>query len=229
MGLKDGVTVSLFALAISDFSYLLISAMRRSATIVNLFPEVAPKAFSLSDVVYASFWYSKVFYDISTLIRVYTAVARACCVAIPLTFKNIFTKNVTIYVVCAVSSASLAIRVPMLACQGFQSVFDSKTNVTRLVLYFNSLRPAALAVTDIVNRNIIAWGTIIIVLISLFVLKYNLVSAAKFRHGRKSGRVTSSNENPSNFLVGKDLQVVRVVILVSIIFIICNVRQPSQL
>ncbi|CAL1531687.1 unnamed protein product, partial [Lymnaea stagnalis] len=254
MGLKDSVTLSLFSLAISDFCFLSISAMIRSALIVLLFPEVAPQSISLFDVAYASYWYSTVFFDTSMLIRVYTAVTRACCVAIPLTFKNTFTKTVTLYVMCAVFSVSIATRMPLLACQDFQSVFDRKTNTTRIVLYFTPLRPAALAVNDIFSKNIITWGSIGLVLTSLFVLKFKLVSAAKFRHGMKSGHATSepnsrdkpsqpiiiqqrerkpqskvsslpTNEKSRSFLVGKDVQVLKVVILVSVIFIVCTFPQ----
>ncbi|CAL1531685.1 unnamed protein product, partial [Lymnaea stagnalis] len=249
MGLKDSVTVSLCSLAISDIWFLLIRSMVPSSLIIILFPRVAPRTIDITDVAYACFWYSMVFYDTSMLIRVYTAVTRACCVAIPLTFRNTFTKKVTIYVVGTVFCLSLATRMPLLVCQGFQSVFDSKANMTKLVLSFTALRPAALAVSDIVNRNIITWGAIIVVLISLFVLKLKLVSAAKFRLGAHNSNVTSElkSRNKSNalkflhkrdkkaevslsssvesnsFLVGKDLQVLKVVILVSVIFIFCAV------
>ncbi|CAL1531684.1 unnamed protein product, partial [Lymnaea stagnalis] len=218
MGLKDGVTVSLFSLTISDFAFLLISAIITSTNIVINFPQVAPQTINLPDVAYASFWYSMVFYDTSMLIRVYTAVARACCVAIPLTFRNTFTKSVTVYSVGGVFSAALVTRVPMLACQGFQSVFDGKTNITKSVLYFTSLRPAAFAVNDIVNRNIITWGAISLVLTSLFVL-----NNGKFLHKLKISLSSSGNSN--SFLVGRDLQVLRVVIIVSIIFIVCTSPQ----
>ncbi|CAL1531688.1 unnamed protein product, partial [Lymnaea stagnalis] len=224
MGLNESVTLSLFLLSLSDVCFTLLSSLKVSLAFVAKFPEIAPKSVDLLDLVFIIFWYSMVIYDTSTMIRVYIAVARACCVAIPLTFKHIFTKLITVYAVCAIFVAVLASRMPMLVSHVLCSVPDTMTNVTRFVLFFTATRPTALVVNDIVNKNIFTWGAISLVLISLFVLKIKLVSSAKFRHMARSEPQgpKSRHENKDAVLVGKDLQVLKVVILVSAIFIACT-------
>ncbi|CAL1531691.1 unnamed protein product [Lymnaea stagnalis] len=268
MGLTDSVTLSLFFLAVSDFCFIIMSTVIRSFVLIQQFPQISPNTINLKDLVLACFWYSMVFYDTSMLIRVYTAVARACCVAIPLTFKNVFTNKAAVVSVGVIFIAVLVSRVPMLVSQGFYGVVDRATNVTRFLFYTTPLRPTAQAINDILNRNIVTWGAICLVLVSLFVLKYKLVSAARFRYQLKSGqadvkgvpeysswqksdlqkssvikravrfwaktRKLSTDNDVRSFstkmdvVLGKrDLQVVKVVLIVSVIFIVCTL--PSSI
>ncbi|CAL1531689.1 unnamed protein product [Lymnaea stagnalis] len=265
MGLTDSVTLSLFFLAVSDFCFIIMSTVIRSFGLILQFPQISPNTINLKDLVIACFWYSMVFYDTSMLIRVYTAVSRACCVAIPLTFKNVFTNKAAVVSVGVIFIAVLVSRVPMLVSQGFYGVVDRATNVTRFLFYTTPLRPTAQAINDILNRNIVTWGAIGLVLVSLFVLKYKLVSAARFRYQLKAGQTDVAKFSPrqkshlqkSNVikrthirfygaktrkpstgndvntlykevvLTGRYRQVVKVVLIVSVIFIVCTL--PSTI
>ncbi|CAL1540396.1 unnamed protein product, partial [Lymnaea stagnalis] len=184
MGVQDSVTLSFFFLSISDFAYLSITTVCAVCAIIGYGPD-GLKIYPLN-VKDFTYWIAVIFYNVAMFLRVFIAVGRCCLVALPLHFKNMFTKRRTLLVVYLITLSVVAMRVPMLTTQIWVGVPDPRTNSTNIALRRTDGYTVILTVQDILNRNVITWLCFLTVLLSFLILATALRKAARFRHSAKS-------------------------------------------
>ena len=185
-GARDNVTVSFIALSVSDLVYLVVISPFFTVLTIRHYVEIK-LGIKLNWVIdkdvlaYPSYWYSFVFYETSILITVYISVVRCACVALPFTVKNIFTSRRAIVTFITFFISVLLLRVPMFMTKRVIREFDPISNTTQLV--YRELDDGGLAekLNDIMNRNILNWASIVIVIASLVVMVTKLRASVRFR------------------------------------------------
>ncbi|KAK3775402.1 hypothetical protein RRG08_002648 [Elysia crispata] len=135
-----------------------------------------------------SYWYSFVFYETSILITVYISVVRCACVALPFTVKNIFTSRKAIFTFITFFICLLLLRIPVFMTKRIVREFDPISNTTQVV--YRELDDGGLT-EKLLNRNILNWASIVIVIACLVVMVTKLRASVRFR---SSAGVTHSAE-----------------------------------
>ncbi|XP_059152889.1 uncharacterized protein LOC131938755 [Physella acuta] len=224
VGLGDTVAVSFFALSLTDMGCLIIAAYNWLCyTLYRLPGGWSVDMFSL---MYLGVWYFQAVYDVSMLITTYTAVQKCCCITSPLHFKSVFTKTRTKIIITIFWAFCIASYAPLLATQGLQKTFNSKTNSSIYTIWFAANREEIVGANDIIVRIILQNACEAIVITCLFILIYSLRRQSQFRHSASVQSFSSGSQFSSrdalNKISAKELQVIKSVTLVSTIFVTCN-------
>ncbi|XP_005096769.1 uncharacterized protein LOC101854320 [Aplysia californica] len=228
IGLEDGITVAFFALAISDLLfvgiYFVICALALLHNVLKLRGYVR-----FNSLGFLLIWYSSAFFDASMLITVFLAVQKCACVAIPLLFKNVFTRSRCVVVVVVIYVGTFTWYMPLLSQQGMKERFDRRTNTTALMYKAPPHFLLMLQLFKSVSRTVLPGICLSLIIISVIVLTIKLKQASKFRqasasHGNKDNNKNSDSssmkQNPSS---SKELRVIKAVTLVSTIFVVCYI------
>ncbi|XP_005096770.1 uncharacterized protein LOC101854565 [Aplysia californica] len=228
IGLEDGITVAFFALAISDLLfvgfYLMVNVLAFLHNVLKL-----RQYLHFGSLAFLLVWYSYAFFDASMLITVFLAVQKCACVAIPLLFKNVFTRSRCVVVVVVIYVGTFAWYMPLLSQQGMLERFDSRTNTTTLLYKKPPHAMFMLNLFKSVSRTVLPGICLSLIIISVIVLTIKLKQASKFRqasasHGNKDNNKnsdsSSTKQNPSS---SKELRVIKAVTLVSTIFVVCYI------
>ncbi|CAL1527683.1 unnamed protein product, partial [Lymnaea stagnalis] len=236
LGLADPVTISFFALSVTDMVCLLIAAYNWLCYTLYRVP-AGGWPVDMFSLMYLGVWYFQMVYDVSMLITTYTAVQKCCCIALPLHFKSVFTKTRTCIVIAAFIVICMTSYVPLLATQGLQRKTNPATNASTYTIWYASDREEIISANDIIVRIILQNACEIIVVSCLIILTTSLRRHSKFRHSvsihslsecSSEGSLPSlgSQETPigakTSRISAKELQVIKSVTLVSAIFVTCN-------
>lgn len=176
-GLGDGISVVFFALTVSDLMCMALYLTATQFVYADLTLLVRPYV-SLYWVGYILPFYAITFYIISILITVFLAVQKCCCVALPLTFKDKFSRNRCIAVIVCIYLGIFALYVLYtISVFPFHPGFDYSTNSTRLIfkktIVFPIIKSFAYIFIPIVSEVIVLFCTIL--------LTIKLEQSAKFR------------------------------------------------
>ncbi|XP_005096771.1 uncharacterized protein LOC101854789 [Aplysia californica] len=228
IGLDDSITVAFFALSISDLMfvgiYLVVSILSMLYNVVKLrqyvhFPSIA----------FQLVWYSDAFFDASMLITVFLSVQKCACVAIPLLFKNVFTRSRSAVVVVVIYVGTFTWYMPLLSQQGMGERFDPRKNTTTLMYKAPPHFPLMLQLYNSVSRSVLPGVSLSLIIISVIVLTIKLKQASRFRQAsashnnkdnNKNSDSSSTKQNPSS---SKELQVIKAVTYISAIFVVCYI------
>ena len=185
-GARDNVTVSFIALSVSDLFYLVVISPFFTVVTIAHYVEIrlGIKLNWLIDkdvFTHPFYWYSFVFYETSILITVYISVVRCACVALPFTVKNIFTSRRAVVTYITFFISVLLLRIPVFKTKRIIREFDPISNSTQVV--YKELDDGGLAekLHDIMNRNILNWASIAIVIACLVVMVTKLRASVRFR------------------------------------------------
>ena len=185
-GVRDNITVSFMALSVSDMVYLVVISPFLIANTIIYYVEYKQgiKFNWLVDknvLAFPFYWYSFVFYETSILITVYISVVRCACVAMPFTVKSIFTSRRAVVTFITFFIFVLLLRIPVFMTKRIIRVFDPKSNTTQVV--YKEFEDGGLSekLHDIMNRNILNWASITIVIACLVVMVTKLQASARFR------------------------------------------------
>ena len=249
IGFRDNVTVTLLFLSLSDLLNLLLNCpIMVSRFMWQNFPNhVWP--FDPRILFFGFFWYAYVFYDYSSFISVFLALVRCFCVARPLRFKSMFTTSRTVIILVILFLLALIFRAPVLTVFRPTWVVNLLTNSSYRSLRFADNFKEIYKANDIFNRNIISWVCYITATTCVFILVSKLRAASRFRQSLLAATYTESKEwdnsthqmnknkgvnNPaikheknSDSLSTKDLQVIRSVTMVCVIYILSQL--PFQI
>ncbi|CAL1541527.1 unnamed protein product, partial [Lymnaea stagnalis] len=244
LGISDGVNLSLLSLAASDLFYLIsalintISFMLHSAEELSLYTvwfPVDPEAIFL---VFASTGSS--FYAISMLVTTFITVVRCLAVVQPLKYRNLISRQTTAIIISIFTLVSITSAILVVALAGIPPPIDSNSNTTRPTLLFF---PERVLMKDIIygTRDIILpLASQIIVGLCVVIMARYLRKASIFRH--KHSRNTAMNTQKSISMignlvrrnvktvtdpesakvVGKELQVVQQMLLIAVVYSLCN-------
>ncbi|XP_059175059.1 uncharacterized protein LOC131955102 [Physella acuta] len=240
MGLGDGVTVSFLFLSVSDLAYLV--TVTASSVAFDFVIAESVESFAVSFPVdpfgvYAIFVnVGSALYTITLLTTTLLSVARCLSISRPLQFRHSFTRLRIIVTLSLASAASIATVVPLLTYMEIKTQFDSRINATRPSLAISPRRKQdyLYAFRDAILPLIAEF----ILIICVFVMRKCLQQSIKFRQTNSAGiepentsknTTDKSNNDPhvkenrdKTKFSGKELQVIQQMILISSIFIVCN-------
>ena len=220
-GNKDNVTTLLLSLAVSDFVFLTLITPAICGSVIRSLLISYSLPFDVSILLYLLYWPAFTAYDLSALISVSLGVMRCACVAMPLKFKFIFTKSRTIKWIMFLAVLSVSLRLPVFTIHRIIWRTDPQTNVSSP--YLKSVNYAYMSrINDILNRGIVIYILYITMVTCVAVLTFKLHQASKIRRSCTTGLARTSDQAPdkpvAHGLSSKDIQVVKSVVLVCIIF-----------
>ncbi|BFZ09728.1 hypothetical protein BsWGS_12767 [Bradybaena similaris] len=238
MGLTDGITVSFLSMSLIDLAYMIASFLLGISVALTVIEKRTHTTFSI-DPHGVNILLANVIVLVNVtnvLTTTFIAVARCMCVAKPLHFKNWFTIGKTLAFIFSCVIASVVSYAPVLANMGIVRQFDLKKNITRPTLWFSSKQDSVKIMTGIVIEMMLPFATQFIVVICVLIMTYNLRLSAKFRQSaalvsenftsgldqKQNVTLSSTSTVSTNKLVGKDVRVVQQVVLISLVYIICN-------
>ncbi|CAL1539876.1 unnamed protein product [Lymnaea stagnalis] len=223
VGLVDSVTITLFSLAVSDVwflvFYIILQVNYMLTVVLGLEPYVR-----LTTLSYLIAWYMNLFNDISILITVFTAVQKSACVAIPLLFKNVFTRLRVTAVILGIYGAMVVYYLPTFVSQGFKQYFDVALNRTRLGYTSQPYRNLLSEIYKIFNRMFLPFTSQVVIIICMFIMSYRLKQASLLRHKMTGDKDGGDREAGMDKVMmnPKEIRAIQVVNLVSAIFVVCN-------
>lgn len=238
MNLTDGVTVSLLFTAVFDLAYFLISF----SIGVTLTLYIIEQKYSVHFFI-DPFGVSIYFFNMMILINItnifittFLAIARCMCIARPLYFKNAFTIRRAVVLTVGFAGLSVISYTPILANMNMINRFDSKINAFRIALRISPNREYVKVIVWIVVDLLFPLVTEIIVIVCIVVTANCLRATVRFR--RASARTLMATNiaqrsfetqnikeislRVSDKLTGKDLRVLQQILLICVVYIICN-------
>ncbi|XP_012945253.1 adenosine receptor A1-like [Aplysia californica] len=238
MRLEDSVTIVFFALSISDLGFLTFFLLMRMFSIMSQAFRLGPTV-SMETIAYLLVWYSYMFLDISIITTVFTAVEKCCCVAIPLMFKNVFTRSRTLIILVCIYVMMFVYYIPTFTSHGLKMTFDPARNRSKYVYSYVAHRLIVFNIFRMFNRVVLPFVAQVIVLFCMVVMTVKLQQATRKRKEMTSERdadVTERSTNSrkvnkskssadANKLGGKEMRVVQAVNLVAAIFVACNLPE----
>ena len=224
-GANDNVGVLLISLAMSDLTFLTLIAPTACGFLMVALVRSYPWPFDYRVIAYLLYWRAFTAYDLSVYISVSLGVMRCACVAMPLKFKLVFTKSKTILWVVFLVALVITLRLPVLTIHIIGWETDPGTNKSVPILVSRNAYSMS-RVNDILNRGILIYLSYTTMVICVCVLSLKLYQAAQIRRSCTAGGSQSSGQTSDKTVTKtmstKDLQVVKSVVLVCIIFVIAQ-------
>lgn len=244
MGLSDGVTISFLALAIFDLIYLIASLSLGTSVAFSVFEMRSSTRFKI-DAYGLSIFIAGVMIlisQINVLTTTFLAVARCMCVAKPLQFKNTFTRGRALLFMVGFAVFAVVVYTPVLTNMAMVEGFDKFANMTRPTLWVSPMRETIKEIIWMITGMLLPLGSQFIIIFCVVIMSRSLRAASKFRFsstatqgraayedntkGRSSlnegGRTDGDSNAVSDKLSGKDLRVIQQVVLISVVYIVCN-------
>ena len=249
IGLRDNVTLTLLFLSLSDLVNLTLRCPKFVAEIMMKGFSDHAWPFDPQILNHGFYWYAYIFYDYSSFISVFLALVRCACVARPLRFKSMFTTQRTFTILGILFLMALTLRIPVLTITRLTWGINPLTNSSYRSIQFTDDFHKMLKVSDIMNKNIVSWIAYVTVTTCVLILASKLQTASRFRQSlhnptqvawaensnstleadkTKAGtNLFAKNMKTSKTLSTKDLQVIKSVTLVCVIFILSQL--PFQI
>ena len=251
IGFRDNVTVTLLFLSLSDLLNLIFNCPAIVSRFVLKHYPNHDWLFDPRILTTGFFWYAYIFYDYSSFISVFLALVRCFCVARPLRFKSMFTISRTVIILVVLFLVALTLRAPVLTIFSFTWAVNPMTNATHMSLGFAGNFREIYKANDIMNRNFVSWVAYITTTACVIILVSKLQAASRFRHSLQiATNITSTQRDTNTFnlqtdqtnndinsiakikkapnsLSAKDLQVIKSVTLICVIFILSQL--PFQI
>ena len=219
MSLKDGTTATFLVLSVSDSLLATFGVALSVASAVRfLGPAYLRRtAYALFSVFILCGTYPNNFTSFCTVV---IAVVRCCSVAMPLRVKSVLTVRRQLLAILFLVMSSVASGAYIMSCYKFVFVPDPALNFTHLVMTLAPGWQRHVQVMD-VYRWITFYSSFFTVNICIVILVVFLRRSSKFRTGAssvtdKSGR--SKEDRASR----RETQVVKTVVLVSVVYTVCN-------
>ncbi|CAL1546411.1 unnamed protein product, partial [Lymnaea stagnalis] len=164
------------------------------------------------------------------LITLYLSISKCLCVVKPFNFKNMFSFKRTVWVLMGICTFALVSYIPVYASTWVISQYDQAVDATRPILWLTPYRDVIRNVVWIIRDTFPSMASEMIIIICVTFMSKALREAAKFRaslkqiilessKGKAKKRVNNKSENTMSF---SELQVIKQVIAVALIFIAGN-------
>ncbi|CAL1546021.1 unnamed protein product, partial [Lymnaea stagnalis] len=252
MGADDGVTVSFLFLSLSEFTCCLAALGQKLAMAlwVTEMATEYKTWFHVNPYAFNSFFGNirTCLFAIPVFITTYLAVAKCMCVVKPLGFKNMFSVTRTVKIMYGICAFSLLAYVPVLATMGIAEQFDKNVNTTRKVMWFSPYRDLVKNIVWNVRDSFPAIASEIIIVACVVVMTRSLSEAVGWREKFRSETLSDERDThqnvinktlkmshiprgnlggklkgkPSGKLSGKELQVIKQVTVICVVYVIGN-------
>ncbi|CAL1546416.1 unnamed protein product, partial [Lymnaea stagnalis] len=161
------------------------------------------------------------------LITLYLSISKCLCVVKPFNFKNMFSFKRSAGVLMGICTFALVSYIPVYASTWVISQYDQTVDATRPMLWLTPYRDVIRNVVWIIRDTFPSMASEVIIIICVTLMSKALREAAKFRaslkqessKGKAKKRVNNKSENTLSF---SELQVIKQVIAVALIFIAGN-------
>ena len=222
--IKENVSTLLLSLSVSDLTYPTLITPTMCGMFFMVYTKDYPWPFDHRIMYFLFYWPAVTFYDISAYISVSLGVVRCACVAMPLKFKLVFTKSRTVKWVLFLVVLAVVLRIPVLLIYRVAYRTDPATNVSTVYKGEISNKGDMLHINDVLNRGIVTNINYITMIACICVLSFKLHKASLIRQSCTTQLPQSSFSavkklSSQKQLQAKDLQVIKSVVLVCIIFI----------
>ena len=224
VGVKENVSTLLLSLSISDLTYLTLITPAMCVVFFLAYAKDYQWPFDRRFMYYLFYWPAITVYDISAFISVSLGVLRCACVAMPLKFKLVFTKARTVKWVLFLVVLAVGLRIPVLMIYRVAYRTDPATNVSTVYMDEISNKSDMLYINDVLNRGAIIYINYITMVACICVLSFKLYKASLIRQSctiqpSQSSGLVAKKLSTQKQLQAKDLQVIKSVVLVCIIFV----------
>ncbi|KAH9512773.1 hypothetical protein Btru_038165, partial [Bulinus truncatus] len=238
LGIHQSITACFFLLSCSDLAGLMFAIPATSLTNVETVVIRRRLVLDGKAVAVNLIGYYFIFFDTSQLITAFIAVQRSCCVALPFTFKDTFTRRRAMVVVALIFIYCMSTYLPVILSQGLVFVFDEANNLTVLTFWGSPHRQSYVSLAD--NLSGIGLTTLcqVTIIICLVIMAVHFKSSSNFRKsmagwtGHAIGVSPTHTDAPgsnsyeqlakTNFGTRREIQALQIATFVSIIFVMCN-------
>ncbi|GFN81112.1 chemosensory receptor c [Plakobranchus ocellatus] len=246
LALSDlGLCVCSLCWSVSASCFLLEKRFVRTPQIFYYFP-VDPRALGFYSHITMI-----IFGIMTTLITIYLAVMRCLCVAQPLTFRGSLSPRKTCLLFAAFLVFGASTRLPIFSSGGVRATFDRRWNVSRPTLwsqpYQERLKDGVRIAVD-VPLPVVAE---VVLSICIIVMTNALRASSQFRSQNTTDSGVSKSENhrtghkeeagkqrpdrnseslagKSKKLSPKDVRVIKQLVIISLVYILCNVPKLAR-
>ncbi|GFS02266.1 chemosensory receptor C [Elysia marginata] len=218
LNLKQGATATFLVLSISDGSLCLLGIISAVFSMLKyLGPSHLKRTVNVLNVtVLAACTVPKYASDFSTVV---IAVVRCCSVAMPLRVRAVLTVRRQLMLILLLVLTAVAILCYSCTIYKYILVRDPQTNWTHLILTLTPGFTKKVQISD-QYRGVIFYSSFIAVNICLIILIYALKQSSQFRI--KATGTNTSEGLTEDKTTRKERQVVRTVVMVSLVFTVCN-------
>ncbi|KAK6986150.1 fMet-Leu-Phe receptor [Biomphalaria glabrata] len=238
MGLKDGLSISFTFLAFSDILYL-STVIARAVSFVFTTLETRSSFQTLFPIEpYGLYIFTghagRLPYVLSNLTTTFLAVARCLCVARPLQFKTRFSRKTTVMILFLFFCFSLASYLPVTTFMGISLQYFSNLNVTREALWVSS-NTEWMDILWAIRDAFIPFASQLIIFLCFIIMANCLRASHSFRrkhdlkYSNKPTICTTNcvisgfgNGNRTKNFSRKDIQIVRQISLICVVYVVCN-------
>ncbi|XP_059140311.1 uncharacterized protein LOC131928327 [Physella acuta] len=237
MGLHDGMTVSFLFLAIADFNFAVVSLALGVSGYVYVY-EVQYGYWFPVEPYGVGLFFANLLVPLSAVVAVNTsfiAVVRCICVSLPLYFKHAFRRETTVMLMSGFFLVITAVDIPVFVYMGMVDKFDLAHNRSRPSLWVSSSRENVKDIVWSLIAMAVPFATQIITIGSIIIMARALKNAQRFRMASANGELnyrTKLVEKPgtkdkfslksSGKLSGRDRQIVKQIVVISLVYILCN-------
>ncbi|CAL1546418.1 unnamed protein product, partial [Lymnaea stagnalis] len=234
MGTKDGITVSFLFLSSAEF-VCFWAALGQELSIVCGVTEILSKhKISLYNYPTAfGIYFGSIrtcLFTIPVLITLYLSVAKCVCVVRPLHFKNMFSVRTTVIIMSGICVCAVLSYLPIFCTTGIMWVHDKKTNASRIAMATSPYRDIIKNVVWTARDSVPSIASQVIVIVCIYLMIGSLRKAARFRGLSSSGTVLEpsknsthkNNEHEKARLGGAEVQVIKQVVVISVVYIVGN-------
>ncbi|RUS72597.1 hypothetical protein EGW08_019632 [Elysia chlorotica] len=249
---KDPMTLAFFLLSISDMGvscsslvmwvslYVYCFEMTEMFKFFRYAPTSAnrngPVVYSEVDPIGVSIFAFNVItvFNVTTvLITVYLAVVRFLCVARPLHFRSIISTRRTLAAILFFFLLSIMTRIPVLAHMGMPVTFDPVFKVYRPALWLHPNRENIKNIMWTIFDMGLTTGAQVVLSVCVVLMARKLRAANEFRNSAsvasKPGVGDDSvSSTPTPNLNNKDARIIQQLVLISSIFIVCNIPRLTR-
>ncbi|CAL1546624.1 unnamed protein product, partial [Lymnaea stagnalis] len=228
LGLRDSISVCFFLLSCSDLAGLACVVPVNILANIPLDTPIRQWGLDSVSLTYLIIVYYLIFFDTSQLITTFIAVQRCCCVALPFTFKNTFTRPRAFAVVIVLNAYCVASYLPINVSQGLAPKFDVPRNRTVWTMWVSSRRQDFIFLQDYLSGVFLTTSCQVAIVFALCVLAYNLKQASSFRRAlnhpkeQRGPKLKTKIEGQGRSGSRREIQAVKAAAVVSTIFVVCN-------
>ncbi|XP_059157917.1 cholecystokinin receptor type A-like [Physella acuta] len=250
-GVRESVNITFIALSLWDLCNCMLCLATVVCFIINdHFPSAEVDVLAVQ-YVYIGYTRGCT-YALSTLVTVYLSIERCICIIFPFKVKDIFTRARSLCTNLGILLFGVACFSPAWASQGLQWQREATLNVSRLVLWVSTSRRQVDLFVDTFNGVVLPTVAQVVITVTSVIMISGVRASSQFRarapKGKDSGSSTMGSvvggpgsstravggpaprQGPQRTVAGpteqtlpnKDGKVAKVVVLVAVIFFMCN-------
>ncbi|KAK6963747.1 neuropeptides capa receptor [Biomphalaria glabrata] len=219
-GFQDGVNVTLFSLAICDAGALL--AHQFSNVLSSPWIGEYDLFMSKMNLFINIFYFNGYFVRVGGLLTAFMNCKRCASVVWPLKVKSALTGETVVAANVIIAGLSILYLVPPFYVVQFDLMFIPSLNRSILAEYYISNRHEVMTVYYFIADQLVPYGTMLVLILCTITIVTKLRSKLRWRQSVSSAGVYNSRN-----ITLKEHKVVKMLVTISVIFIVCLLPQST--